>query len=73
MVNSTFYDSLSLISLQTLSCYCFHFILVMTTSTPEKQDGLKVLSEAIEKIKSKITDLGGAFNIQMAVSQLFIF
>lgn len=42
----------------------------MTTSTPEKQDGLKVLNEAIEKIKSKITDLGGAFNILMAVSKI---
>lgn len=41
----------------------------MTTSTPEKQDGLKVLNEAIEKIKSKITDLEGAFNILMAVSK----
>lgn len=40
----------------------------MTTSTPEKQDGLKILNEAIEKIRIKITDLGGAFNIQMAVS-----
>lgn len=40
----------------------------MTTSTPEKQDGLKVLNEAIEQIKSKITELGGAFKIQMAVS-----
>lgn len=41
---------------------------VMTTSTPEKQDGLKVLNEAIEIIKATITDLGGVFNIQMAVS-----
>lgn len=40
----------------------------MTTSTPEKQDGLKILNEAIDKIKGKITELGGAFNIQMAVS-----
>lgn len=39
----------------------------MTTSTPEKQDGLKILQDAIEKIKATITDLGGVFNIQMAV------
>lgn len=41
---------------------------VMTTSTPEKQDGLKALSDAIEVIQNKITSLGGVFNVQMAVS-----
>lgn len=41
-------------------------LYVMTTSTPEKQDGLKILNDAIEQIKSKITELGGVFNIQMA-------
>jgi len=40
----------------------------MTTSTPEKADGLKALENAIEKIREKITSLGGVFNIQMAVS-----
>lgn len=40
----------------------------MTTSTPEKQDGLKALNDAIEVIKNKITSLGGVFNVQMAVS-----
>lgn len=40
----------------------------MTTSTPEKQDGLKALNDAIEVIQNKITSLGGVFNIQMAVS-----
>lgn len=39
----------------------------MTTSTPEKQDGLKALNDAIEVIKEKITTLGGVFAIQMAV------
>lgn len=43
-------------------------LLVMTTSTPEKQDGLKALGDAIEVIQSKITSLGGVFNVQMAVS-----
>lgn len=38
----------------------------MTTSTPEKQDGLKILQEAINKIKETITELGGVFNVQMA-------
>lgn len=41
--------------------------LVMTTSTPEKQDGLKALNDAIEVIKEKINTLGGVFAIQMAV------
>lgn len=41
-------------------------LYVMTTSTPEKQDGLKTLSDAIEVIQEKITSLGGVFNIQMA-------
>lgn len=40
----------------------------MTTSTPEKTDGLKALYDAIEVIKEKITSLGGVFDIQMAVS-----
>ncbi|XP_053984057.1 eukaryotic translation initiation factor 2 subunit 1 [Hylaeus anthracinus] len=41
-------------------------LYVMTTSTPEKQDGLKALSDAIDVIRSKITSLGGVFNVQMA-------
>lgn len=41
-------------------------LYVMTTSTPEKQDGLKALNDAIEVIKNKITSLGGVFNVQMA-------
>ncbi|KAJ8926027.1 hypothetical protein NQ315_009882 [Exocentrus adspersus] len=41
-------------------------LYVMTTSTPEKQDGLKILNDAIDKIKVTITDLGGVFNVQMA-------
>lgn len=42
----------------------------MTTSTPEKADGLKALENAIEKIKETIEGLGGVFNTQMAVSPL---
>ncbi|KPJ21382.1 Eukaryotic translation initiation factor 2 subunit 1 [Papilio machaon] len=38
----------------------------MTTSTPEKTDGLKALQDAIDKIKETITQSGGVFNIQMA-------
>ncbi|XP_050296296.1 eukaryotic translation initiation factor 2 subunit 1 [Anthonomus grandis grandis] len=41
-------------------------LYVMTTSTPEKQDGLKKLNEAIDVIKVKIGELGGHFNVQMA-------
>lgn len=40
----------------------------MTTSTPEKADGLKALEIAIEKIRETITKLGGVFNVNMAVS-----
>lgn len=42
----------------------------MTTSTPEKADGLKALQDAIDKIKDTITVAGGVFNVQMAVSSL---
>lgn len=38
----------------------------MTTSTPEKQDGLKILQDAIEKIATTIASLGGVFEVQMA-------
>lgn len=41
----------------------------MTTSTPEKVDGLKALEGAIEKIKETISQMGGTFHIQMAVSE----
>jgi hypothetical protein len=44
----------------------------MTTSTPEKQDGLKALTEAIKKIEDIITSMGGVFAIQMDVSRTFI-
>jgi translation initiation factor 2 subunit 1 len=40
----------------------------MTTSTPEKQDGLTALNEAIDKIEDTIKSMGGVFAIQMAVS-----
>lgn len=46
------------------------FILVMTTSTPEKADGLKALENAIERIRETITKLGGVFTVNMAVSVL---
>lgn len=45
----------------------------MTTSTPEKADGLKALELAIEKIKETINKLGGVFHVQMAVSKFFSF
>jgi len=44
----------------------------MTTSTPEKQDGLKALNQAINKIEEVITSMGGVFTIQMAVSRVAI-
>ena len=44
------------------------FDKVMTTQTPERQDGLKALENAIEEIRTVIKSLGGVFNVQMAVS-----
>lgn len=41
----------------------------MTTSTPEKADGLKALENAIERIRETITKLGGVFTVNMAVSK----
>lgn len=41
-------------------------LYVMTTSTPEKSDGLKILQEAIKIIETTITELGGVFKVQMA-------
>ncbi|KAL7293216.1 eukaryotic translation initiation factor 2 subunit 1 [Trichogramma pretiosum] len=41
-------------------------LYVMTTSTPEKADGLKALQDAIAVIEEKINSLGGVFKIQMA-------
>lgn len=51
-------------------------LYVVTTQTPERQDGLKALENAIEKVREVIEDLGGVFKIQMAVSffsRLFAF
>lgn len=53
----------------------FGFLLshaVMTTQTPERQDGLKALEEAIGKVREVITSLGGVFNVQMAVSRVLV-
>jgi len=41
-------------------------LYVMTTSTPEKADGLKALENAIERIQETITTLGGVFTVNMA-------
>nr|CAG4644956.1 EOG090X09RW [Leptodora kindtii] len=41
-------------------------VYVMTTQTPERQDGLKALENAIEEIRTVIKSLGGVFNVQMA-------
>nr|CAG4638592.1 EOG090X09RW [Cyclestheria hislopi] len=40
-------------------------LYVMTTQTPERQDGLKGLSNAIDKVREVILQLGGIFNVQM--------
>jgi len=41
-------------------------LYVMTTSTPEKQEGLNALTTACKAIEDRITALGGSFNTQMA-------
>merc|ERR1711915_1020563 len=41
-------------------------LYVMTTQTTEKQDGLKALEGAIEKVTTKITSFGGTLVIKMA-------
>lgn len=41
----------------------------MTTSTPEKVDGLKALENAIENIKKTITKYDGEFKVVMPVSR----
>ena len=38
----------------------------MTTSTPEKQDGLQALNDACKAIENRIKEVGGSFSIQMA-------
>lgn len=38
----------------------------MTTSTPEKQEGLDALNKACKAIEERISASGGSFNIQMA-------
>lgn len=47
-------------------------LYVMTTTTPEKSDGLKALNDAIEVIKDNITASGGVFNVQMPVRKFFL-
>lgn len=41
-------------------------LYVITTSTPEKQEGLDGLNTACKTIEERITSSGGSFNIQMA-------
>ena len=41
----------------------------MTTETPERQNGLKALEVAIEKVREVIESCGGVFNVHMGVSK----
>jgi len=41
-------------------------LYVITSSTPEKDDGLKALNTACKVIEERIASFGGTFNIQMA-------
>merc|ERR1711922_17296 len=40
-------------------------LYVITTSTPEKQEGLDALNAACKVIEGRIGSFGGSFNIQM--------
>jgi len=41
-------------------------LYVITTSTPEKQEGLEILNMACKAIEERISTSGGSFNIKMA-------
>merc|ERR1712014_268642 len=41
-------------------------LYVITTSTPEKQEGLQILQDACKAIEDRISASGGSFNIKMA-------
>lgn len=72
--NCLFKRVYSTISRRYAQFFFFWFIFyatVMTTSTPEKADGLKALENAIDRIRETITKLGGVFTINMAVSFTF--
>lgn len=43
-------------------------LVVVTTSTPERQEGIALLQTAISRIEEIIKELGGSFTVQMAVS-----
>ena len=41
-------------------------LYVITTSTPEKQEGLQILQDACKAIEDRISASGGSFSIKMA-------
>merc|ERR1712045_10424 len=41
-------------------------LYVITTSTPEKQDGIQILNDACKAIEDRISTSGGSFSIKMA-------
>jgi predicted solute-binding protein len=43
-------------------------ITVVTTQTPERQNGLEAVEVAIAKVQEVITGLGGMFKVHMGVS-----
>lgn len=45
---------------------------VMTTQTTEKQDGLRALEGAIEKVTSVIKEFGGTLTVKMAPKVSFV-
>ena len=44
------------------------YFAVVTTSTPERQEGIQLLQQTIARIEEVIKQHGGSFKVQMAVS-----
>ena len=44
-------------------------LYVITTSTPEKQEGLDALNAACKVIEERIASFGGSFNIQITCTR----
>ncbi|CAG0903016.1 unnamed protein product [Cyprideis torosa] len=47
-------------------CPMAHLARVVTTSTPERQEGVKMLQGALDKIEETIVHYGGVFNVKLA-------
>ncbi|CAG0922376.1 unnamed protein product [Notodromas monacha] len=53
------------IKIQLIAAPLFGIVVVMTTSTPDRQNGIDVLTKAIEEISKAIKERGGNFTLQL--------